>query len=126
MAGGSVGTLVVAIGDRPIGRFGLSTSIGEYVSAGVTIGCVRSGTFFDPFFGRDDTYTYDVMACLTIFNHSRRKCRHATACEPTGASFLPPHEGERESDNKHLRGALDPVADSDQNFNRGDVYSPKK
>ena len=34
-------------------------------------------------------------------------------------SSLPRHEGEGESDNEHLCGALDPV--TDQNVNRGDV-----
>ena len=50
-----------------------------------------------------------------------KKCRHDTACEPTAP--LPRHEGECESGNEHLCGALDPVAD--QNANRRDVRSKK-
>ena len=79
------------------------------------------GLSLTPSLGRDDTY--DVDMSVTIFDHfrPRQKCRHVTACEPT--VFLPRHEGEGESDNEHLCGALDPV--TDQSVNRGDVRLKK-
>ena len=77
------------------------------------------GLSLTPSLGRDDTYDFDMS--VTIFDHfrPRQKCPHVTACEPTVP--LPRHEGECESDDEHLCGALDPV--TDQNVNRGDVRS---
>ena len=47
--------------------------------------------------------------------------KQSVASQP--ASQPASHEGEGESDNEHLCGALDPV--TDQNVNRGDVRSKK-
>ena len=74
-----------------------------------------------PSLGRDDTYDVDMPVTIsTISGLGKGADTPQLANRP---SSLPRHEGEGESDNEHLCGALDPVAD--QNVNRGDVRSKK-
>ena len=60
---------------------------------------------------------------VTIFDHSRPGKSVDTSQLANQPSTLTRHEGEGESGNEHLCGALDPM--TDQNVNRGDVRSKK-
>ena len=75
-----------------------------------------------PSLGRGDTY--DVGMLVAIFRTFQAQAKSVDTAQLANRPFsLPHHEGEGESDNEHLCGALDPVMD--QNANRGDVRVKK-